>query len=58
MTWRIPISFLSFFFPLAGLGHELAIKPPADGDRELVFPDVEGYLTLVFDPRMHSHTLV
>ena len=54
MTWRIPISFLSFFLPLAALGHGLAPQPPADEDRKIVFPDVEGYLTLVFDPHTHS----
>lgn len=54
MIWRIPISFLSFFLPLAALGHGLAPQPPADEDRKIVFPDVEGYLTLVFDPHTHS----
>ena len=54
MIWRTPISFLSFSLPLAALGHGLAHQPPADEDRRIVFLDVEGFLTLVFDPHKDS----
>ena len=41
MIWRIPISFLSFFLPLAALGYGLAHQPSADEDRRIVILDLE-----------------
>ena len=41
MIWRIPISSLSFFPPLAALGHGLAYQPSADEDRRILILDVE-----------------
>lgn len=55
MTWRLLLPlFVSTFLPFSALGHGLAPQPPADEARKIVFPDVEGYLTLVFDPHTHS----